>query len=591
MNLKLNLNMKGGYHVRKFVAFSAAVLISGMVTSSALAHQDRSFTNITTFGIFETMYDFFKYSPAYLPSFEKAALWTQLSNLQDASDELFDWYGTPYYLIGLQTDIMGMGRGGGMLDWYSEVDAISVTNYPGDGGWGELETTRVDYQDLDNDEIIDFSEERYGRLIKEDRYLANDIYLVFGMGDIGGFAMGASVRGQWNSYQPTWNDWLNHIVNNVSLDEEWSHKQFTIDPLGNKTQTYELKGTREGELNYGTTSWEFKLGARNDQLVPGIDLVANVGAILNINTNTYEYKYQKTTVPDLLSPSTTLLNEYTEKGMEPGNNYYPGSGIGFLVELRGDMALNQDWTMISEAGFSLSPVSIDGEQERITNDVTIAPVGVGPAITNYDYQKDTYEGSQSNLNTNAKVRFVYQGQGWRLGLGARGYLSSNSTDRTRTYERSDRYRRDNVNGIPDPTADYTTTVVQGFTEETKDRYMYNTLELPIGLELPIVENGFVVYFGAQHTVYLDSYNTTVQETSRHNRVTTQTFDNGVVVTTVSDIVDEQVAEEETQVYSDHYTNFMAGFSWYPAENMRVDVKNVFRVEYYRAFELSFNFFF
>lgn len=572
--------------MKKIIAFSAAVLISGMLTSSTLAHQDSSFTSITTFGIFETMYDYFKYSPAYLPSFEKAALWTQLSNLEGTFDQFFDWTGSNYYSIGLQTDILGAGRGGGMLDWYSEVTAANATNFAGDTGDGEVESTRTDYRDLDNDEIIDWSEERYGRIRKEFSALENDIYLVFGLGDIGGFALGASLRGRWVSLQPTVKD-----DSSESMDEEWSRKQFIIDPLGNKTQISELKGSRAGTLNYGFSDWRLKFGARSDELLPGVDLVANIGPILTVFTNEYDYTYRQTEVPDLLNPSTTILNEATEKGVEAGVEMYPGSGVGFLIDLRGDMELSQDLTLISEVGFSLAPMNFDGTEERKTRDVATPPIGIGPATTNDDFEKDAFTGDMTTLEANAKVRLIYQGPGWRLGFGLRGYIDSFVRNQTHTFEQSDTYRYVLVNGQSNPAQDYTETVVQSFTEEIKNNWVYNALEIPIALELPIVENGFVIYIGGQHTVTLDSYNTTVEQTRRQNRVVTRTYDDGTISTQIGDINNELGAEEETAITSNHDTDYMAGFSWFPAENMRVDVKNVFRHEFWRDFEISFNFFF
>ena len=91
----------------------------------------------------------------------------------------------------------------------------------------------------------------------------------------------------------------------------------------------------------------------------------------------------------------------------------------------------------------------------------------------------------------------------------------------------------------------------GFTEENGLSFVSNTLEFPIGLELPIVENGFVIYMGAQHTVGLGSFNATVKRIRRDNRVVTRIYDDGTVSTQIDDINNEPGAEEEFTVFVDH----------------------------------------
>lgn len=83
------------------LAFALLVIGSFSLTSVTSAHQDQSFTYTSTAGMFEDMYDFFKYSPAYLPSFKKNSFWGQLSNLESQYDYLYvDSPDDDYYLLG-----------------------------------------------------------------------------------------------------------------------------------------------------------------------------------------------------------------------------------------------------------------------------------------------------------------------------------------------------------------------------------------------------------------------------------------------------------------------------------------------------------
>ena len=97
--------------MRKIFTWLTMVILSGTITTACFAHQDNSFTFTSTAGMFEDVYDLFKASPAYLPSFERSTLWGQLSNLQNQNDLMFmdpTWTSVSnnYYLLVGQLNIL-----------------------------------------------------------------------------------------------------------------------------------------------------------------------------------------------------------------------------------------------------------------------------------------------------------------------------------------------------------------------------------------------------------------------------------------------------------------------------------------------------
>jgi len=573
--------------VKRLLVIIPVLVLFVFITSASFAHQDFSFTYMSTAGMFEDVYDFFKYSPAYLPSMQRNTLWSQLSNLYNANDRVFAYSGTGYFLLGGQMD-MGLGRGGGMIDWYSRSSAQYVTDYNGNSDYGFQESTEYDYLDQDSDGVYDYRRESYARIEKNNHRYFNDVYLAFGMGGIAGFDLGAAIRADWSSYQPTWNDWNS----DVSLNELVKERQY--DLLTN-TELERYDYTRTGSLNYGASTWRAILGARSQGLVPGLDLIANAGAILSLATNDYEYTFEETRITNPGSSlSSEIYSKSTQKGIEPNANesgtyFFPGSGIGFLVNLRGDYKLSNDLVIIGEAGFSLAPrVVSDAKLETQNIDRNTTPNGsltqVDENTSNDNY---TYEGNVTTTSANLGLRAQYTAKGWKLGMGVRASTTNNTSDITtkNTYNYQGR-----ITGSGSTSVDCTSIATSGYEKQKVDITITDVLEFPVGLVINILDN-LPIRFGASHMITITSDYNKEEYNSRTPYTMTTTYDNGVVTQTTADYINQSGQDNNSTVSADHSTSFYYGLTWWPFENLQIDVANFYWITYLADYRLSITFHF
>ncbi len=577
--------------MRRLFTWLTMVILSGTLTAACFAHQDNSFTFTSTAGMFEDVYDLFKASPAYLPSFERSTLWGQLSNLQNQNDLMFmdpTWTSVSnnYYLLGGQLNILGLGRGGGMVDWFGASVPQAVTDYNGNTASGRAESTEVASRDLDSDGIYDFREEIYGKIEKIDHNYSTDIYVAFGMGGLFGMDLGAGVRADWDSHQPSYNpcDTANPFfssLTNHSFNEEAWERQY--DLTNNNAELYRWDRMGTGSLNYGTATWRLILAGRSKSLMPNLDLVVNAGPVLRIATNEYEYEYTEDQDSAPSDPATGNNKSFTESGMEAGTDVYPGSGIGFLANARADYTLAENLLLTAQLGYTLIPYSIsDAKLERNTWELNRA-MQRDEQTTGENY---TYEGDVGYSLAEVKLRAQYTAQGWKLGMGINASTSSDTREVTTKYEYS---KTDIDSNTGDPSTDYTQTITDGRESITKSTDITDTLELPVGLVLNIV-NKLPIRFGAKHIIKRKSETDTYEVTSRTPRTTHTVYGDGVVDNTVADI-SEYSHWTGSSLTVTHQNVFYYGLTWWPFEDLQIDVANFAYTAFLYEYNVSITFHF
>ncbi len=575
--------------MKRLFTWLAMVILSGTLTAACFAHQDNSFTFTSTAGMFDDVYDFFKSSPAYLPGFEKSTLWGQLSNLQNSNDLLF---GKPmmgpvsnnYYLLGGQFNVMGMGRGGGMVDWFGESDPQWVNDYNGNGANGLAESTEVDSRDLDADGIYDFRGETYGRIEKIDHRYNTDIYAAFGMGGLFGMDMGAGVRADWDSHQPSYNPYTSanpFTFGTHSFDEEARERQY--DLTNNNAELYRWDRTGTGSLNYGTATWRLILAGRSKDLMPNLDLVVNAGPVLRIATNKYEYDFTQDQDSAPADPATGNNKKFTESGIEAGTGVYPGSGIGFLANAIADYTLSQNLLLTAAMGYTLIPYSIsDAKLERTTWELNRALQTDEQTIgANY-----TYEGDVGSSLAEVKLRAQYTAQGWKLGMGINASTESDTREVTTKYDYTE---TDVDSNTGDPSTDYTETITEGRESITKSTDITDTLELPVGLVLNVVDK-LPIRLGAKHIIQRVSNSDTYEVTARTPRTTHTLYGDGVVTHSITD-VSEYSHRTDSSLTVTHQTLFYYGLTWWPFEDLQIDIANCAYTAWLHEYNVSITFHF
>ncbi|MCK5241265.1 hypothetical protein KAR34_02320 [bacterium] len=581
--------------MKKLVAILAAVLISSSVVSSALAHQDQSFLNRASSGIFEENYDLFKLSPAYLPGFEKNAFWGQLSNLYNTSDRLVNNTNSNYYLAGGHMDVMGMGRAGIMSDWYSYSTPQNTDTWNSGAGFnGFGERTIVRYRDRDDDEIIDFREETYGRAERTTNRYTNDIYAAYGMGGIAGFDLGAGIRANWNSYAPTYNPYAPSSRN--SFDEFGYERE--LDLLTNQLiYTYDTEGT--GSLTYGANDWFLILSGRSQNLMPNTDVVFNVGPVLLGRDNTLEWNWMETidnapSDPNIISES---LRERSEEGMEEGygTQYYPGGGMGFFGTVRMDMKtsftgggqLNN--RLITDLGFYTAGGTLDEDKAKkttIDRNYYRATLVSGFLQTRNDVQtwEDTWEGTFGTTSMVAKVRALWENEGWDYGMGI-GLESTSYETETTWVDNYNRNIRTVVNDT-DNTNDSTAVTTSSDTRETKTKNVINAFSLPVAIQMHFLKN-FSIQLSAEHQIALMQNDSSLVEKARDLQTTVTTTDDGVVsVNVIGDSTNITAADSYSSYQATQSTHFAYGVTWWPFEQVRVDFTGLTNITQLSNYEIS-----
>ncbi|MBN1596279.1 hypothetical protein JW933_10165 [candidate division FCPU426 bacterium] len=586
--------------MKRLIAATAIFILSALPAVNTMAvTQDNSFTFISTMGIFEDVYDFFKSSPAYLPGFEKSTLWTQMSNLQDTNERLLNTYGSwhptvgsnatyqtsNHYLLGGQTGLLGLGRIGGMLDWLSQSTPQPVIDLNGENWSGFGESTRVVEEDQDADGQYDQRRTTYGRIEKITHSYENDVYVAYGLTVMPGLDFGAAVRAVWDRHQPTWNDW----ENDVSLDEIQQTRNYN---LVNEQYLYTLDLTRSGSLDYGESTWQIVLGGRSKGLLgqlPALDLVVNAGVLLQQADNSYEYNYTRHEDRNPADANVYNHDAYYESGIEPGTGVYPGSGLGFLLNLRGDYTLNKNMIVTGMAGINAVPFTLaDAKQDRITADDQQDWSGTGDLLRDRLDTTDTdaFSGTCNDSLFYASGRVQYLDKGWKLGLGIQA--SSSRTESDLSYKST--YRSEaSHSGEFLPYDNTTATVTYAYEGNSKTVSAVNQLALPVGLVITVTDN-FFIRLGAIHVIELQEETCSFELSSQSGRNRVVAHGDGSA-TQSADIIDGLIEYQQSTLAVRQYNLYQYGISWWPHPNLQIDLAGFEYLVYLGGYRVSATFHF
>jgi len=196
---------------------------------------------------------------------------------------------------------------------------------------------------------------------------------------------------------------------------------------------------------------------------------------------------------------------------------------------------------------------------------------------------DTYEGDVTDMNLGVQLRAIYQGEGWRLGMGLRGSSDSSISEITTKTENNDVVT---VAGRPVAANNYVDTTTSSLTSVVTNRSVSEIIEIPVGLQIDILKN-LPIYFGAAHRVTFTESTTSYEVTERSLASTTRVRGDGSSSTTATQLIDSQEAYNDSGLTSVHNTYYYYGLTWWPKENIQIDIKNIYRWDYWRDYELSF----
>lgn len=589
--------------MKKLLALSAAVLLSGFISSSALASVDQSFLNAASVGIFEEMYDLFKYSPAYLPTFQKNAFWGQLSNLHDRNDQLVNNSSTDWYLLGGTADVMDIGRAGLMLDWWASTAGQTTRTWNvATTSSGLAEYTNVEYRDLDSDNIVDYRRETYGRSEETNNQSRSDIYAAFGMGNFMGLEVGAAIRGDWNSFAPTWDNY----IDNTSHPTYHGNYDGSFDWIASETQTnlitnqqiFTSNAEGTGTLDYGVNSWALILAGRMPGIMPNMDLTANLKGIMATQSNKLEWEYAEGWDNSPADPNlySDYSRTYKETGIENGYaDYLPGTGIGVGVDARLDWVIQPGINFTGWLGFGTVGIPIkagDAKKDSTADTTWRNTVGNGVEnvlITDAANSKTarTWEGSDSGTTILARARVVFPTEGFDFGVGASFCSEQTKIDTTSVTDVTFSGRHVEYETIADPSTDYTLVGSSGYKTDSVTDLIINTIDLPVAFNFKFLKN-FHVQVGVNHKITMKSETTNTTNYDRRLATTVRTTDAGVVTSTVpANTTNTEMSQ--TSVYNvTHDNQFSYGVTWWPYEQVRVDFTYLTYLTYLYQYRFSIN---
>ncbi|MCK5219244.1 hypothetical protein KAR10_06975, partial [bacterium] len=454
-------------------------------------------------------------------------------------------------------------------------------------GFGD--STEVEYRDVDDDGIYDLKAERYGRIEGIDHSYTNDIYLAFGMRGLYGFDLGGVVRADWESHRPTFNP---HSGDSFDL-EAWEREYAIIS----NNEIFRFDQTQTGSLDYGISTWRILGAARSKSLMPNLEVVANIGPIIQFGYNEYEYeKVENTdTVPGNPSLISDLAYTYKESGIEPdaildsGINAYPGNGFGGLVDVRMDYTLQKNVIVTAKAGYEFISRDVSEKEQlrstwkrsRLTNGAWLEVDETNTA------DNDIYEGDLKSTFAALSLRAQYLFEGWKLALGAGASSSGFSSEITRTNQYASTQV---VSGTGDPLANFTAITTGGSTVIEKNEMDTDTFEFPAGLVLELLDN-LVFRFGVKHSITVQEHSTSEEVLTRTPTTTATTNGNNETTHTVVDVIGASDAIHESTVTVMHTNHFHYGASWWPFPQVQIDIAsyyNVLRLDNYRL-SMSFHF--
>ncbi len=587
---QIHQDSEGGKHVKPIFRISMMVIAAGLLMSTlGWAHQDASFTYKATAGMYEDVYDYFKASPAYLPGFKRNVFWGQLANLQNRTDRVFANSGVNYYLLGGEMDL-GVGHVGIMYDTYGYTSSDGSQSFGESGthsGYGE--TTNVTYQDRNSDNILDYRRETFGKNDFTSNYNVNDIYAAYGLGGVAGFDVGVGVRGQWSHWYPTYDSFLTEATTyKRGFKLEGRERQLDL-VTGQTIYTYDESSS--GSWNYGQAAWRLNLGARAENLMPNLSVVANLAPIFKFQTNELKWQYDSASNSSPANASVVANNQSTYKvtGSEivMGNLYLPkpATGMGVAADVRGDYALSPSVLLIGKLGIeTIGLSSKDVKRESAFDYRGQATVWSG-AANNYvlastvDNNLTTLalEGTSSGTTVAAQARVQFPQKGWQLALGVNANTYSvKSEDKVTSTTRNNR-RYDIGDGVA--ANSYSRVQTSGYKATYKNDVTIDTLELPVAMVFDVLSN-LKLQIGAKGVYQFTSTTNETTYTDRTLTTTVTTTDAGAVSTAITPATFTD--STRTSTYSAvQRAELSYGLNWWPYEQVQVDF-----TAFYRPLELS-----
>lgn len=556
-----------------FMAWAAC----GMIVGSAAAFQEQSFQYAATHGMFEDMYDLFTDSPAYLASFEKNVIWSQLSNLRSRSDSLFGYNpADSLWQVGGTTDLIGPGRLGVMFDYGGYSEPVGNWRFYAPAshvGFGE--GTEVVYNDGNGDNILDFRRERYSRSSAQDTESEGEVYLAYGLG-LDGIDAGIGVRGSWSFENPTYTS-TGFWMGDFSFDQAATQRDVDLI-TGQALYNYDFNAT--GDLNIANMEWGLVLAARSKDafgIMPGLGTLVNLRPYIVSSAQDYNAGY---TADEDFSPSDPgIISRWTADYQESGvaSDNYPGNGFGVDGYIRADYpyaGVNwTGWINVESTAYSLQNADFKYEAfSRFENTDTFSGI---PVYTSDTYTETTdikNEGQGGFTWIEARLRGQIPLTGWRLGFGINGILSMNDNERTETITTQSVDRWDAGTGIP---ADSYTQQLNAFQKRrTTNASQQSVLQFPLAIVIDILKN-FSVQVSAQYNIVHYSQTTTGEVLESPVPTTVRTYDDGTVVFDIPDTHEtytgDFTAEQTSYVETYFSTSFAYGLTWKPWEQVQIDL--------------------
>ncbi len=585
--------------MKKLLVVAASLVFSGLICSTSFALSSSSYTSSATFGMFEETYDYFQYSPAYMPSFKNNTFWSQFANKISApatGDRLFNnSVGSYDYFIGAQADAMGMGRAGLLFQNAIASTADNAQAYGESGTHTGLgENTYNDYRDRNSDGVLDYRKETYGR--SEATYHGNygNVYAAYALGEVEGFDLGLGLRAIWNQSTPTYTQlpysasggFLSVYTGSFNL--EGRERQYD---LVTGQELYRYDESTKGSLNFGNSNWKIILGGRSKDLLPDMDLVVNLVPVFQTYNNALKWDYSQNTNYAPSDPATLSDIQQTYK-LTGVDTYWtstrPGGGFGVNADVRSDYTVAPNLLVTGQVNVqTLSTQTKDAQKAYDRWKQTRSPYWTGTQFVNTMTTENenktwNYDGKGGTLYLNAALRAQYLAKGWRLALGCAAATNNSTNEETQAYATNLRMRYESGDGIANNS--YTTVTTESYKTKVTTQNITNTYSFPTALVFDVLKN-LQFQVGANHVITTTSNTSSTEVTERALYTSTTTRDDGSVTSTVVPPVGAlQEANRTSTLTSNHATQFAYGITWWPYEQIQVDFtyfSQVLNLENYR----------
>jgi len=424
---------------------------------------------------------------------------------------------------------------------------------------------------------------------KKTQQASGDLYLAYGMGLMGTLDLGLGLRYSWTNYDPTYFYNNPYGTSYGSFNREGNEDQWDM-LTGQKIYSFAEKGT--GSLSYGSSDLRIILSGQTK--VSDINLLLNVAPLLMFHSNKLDWHYSRSAdlQPNQPNSSTTFLG-YDVTGFDPNSGEEPGTAFGVDAEVRGDYQLNPSmqltgWLGLETYGWNTK----DGKYtNQYTNDAVSPYFNVVPLSQETKFNSTTtqkWEDNGSNTDIHARARVILPANGWRIGLGVNAGTSTYKNEKTMTgdYSGNTRYANTNPVNSDDYTASQTWNNKVKYTSESTT----DTIEFPIGVIFDILKN-LNLQVGAKHTWNISS-STSTTEVQNQTLGTTQTnYDDGHSTSAVNTLISGYNAIRTSTITQSHSNSLYYGITWWPFEQVQVDVTGFNQILSLSNYYISMSFYF